>query len=475
MKNYDLKNVFKASYWGISMMALMVTSAVMLTSCDEDDIIPTDATAGFTFVATELDVVFTNTSVDAEVYAWDFGDGSTPSTDTNPTHTYAEDGSYTVTLIATGELGSIPDTHTETVNVARNIVHPVALFDTEIEDLVVTITNNSTDAMSYAWDFGVEDDETDVSTEENPVYTYAESGTYTITLVATGEEGSNPSTVTAEVTVEANFAAFTYRTEQLYAKMWELGGYSDNDDSTYVWAWDFGDGQGTSDDDTPIYGYDAAGTYDVTLTLTLTKTADQSTTDFMYTGEVTVAELDPSFIGITNGTLDDYPDDKNKNNDVFERPLRWDNQSNDEFRAGGMSTDGYKDNGTDKTYSLKYYGVERGAYQEMWVEDGKSYTLSYVWAGDALDDGNGELADDMRITTRILNKGISSFDDYDADNILGEHVITAGECTGKDKYTAASFTFTASGNTALFFVFSNDGTNGSREIWQDNITLVQND
>ncbi|MBT8260736.1 MAG: PKD domain-containing protein, partial [Bacteroidia bacterium] len=52
-----------------------------------------------------LDAIFTNTSTDATDYSWDFGDGNS-STDENPTHTYAADGPYTVTLTATNTVGS---------------------------------------------------------------------------------------------------------------------------------------------------------------------------------------------------------------------------------------------------------------------------------------------------------------------------------------------------------------------------------
>ena len=46
-------------------------------------------------------VSFTNTSVNAGNFIWDFGDGTT-STQVNPTHTYAQPGSYNVKLIADG-------------------------------------------------------------------------------------------------------------------------------------------------------------------------------------------------------------------------------------------------------------------------------------------------------------------------------------------------------------------------------------
>jgi len=45
-------------------------------------------------------VYFTNTSYNADFFRWDFGDGNT-SADENPTHTYANVGTYAVSLTAT--------------------------------------------------------------------------------------------------------------------------------------------------------------------------------------------------------------------------------------------------------------------------------------------------------------------------------------------------------------------------------------
>ena len=64
-------------------------------------------TADFSYEATGLSVVFTDTSVTGsdpiDSYYWDFGDCSVPgtSTDQNPTHLYTEVGTYTVCLTVT--------------------------------------------------------------------------------------------------------------------------------------------------------------------------------------------------------------------------------------------------------------------------------------------------------------------------------------------------------------------------------------
>ncbi|RCT54754.1 GEVED domain-containing protein [Winogradskyella sp. KYW1333] len=73
-------------------------------------------TASTTNVGISQTVTFTNTSVGADSYVWDFGDGSNTSTDVNPTHVYTTVGTYTVTLTATGCTGG-PSTATETITV----------------------------------------------------------------------------------------------------------------------------------------------------------------------------------------------------------------------------------------------------------------------------------------------------------------------------------------------------------------------
>ncbi|MEM6377472.1 MAG: PKD domain-containing protein [Bacteroidota bacterium] len=94
------------------ILAFLLMSLLAFMAC-EDEMEPEEMqpmvdppTAGFTITSNEnLTVVFNNTSTDGTSFSWAFGDGKT-STEENPTHTYANGGTYTVTLTATNSEGS---------------------------------------------------------------------------------------------------------------------------------------------------------------------------------------------------------------------------------------------------------------------------------------------------------------------------------------------------------------------------------
>lgn len=67
-------------------------------TCDGFDSLPRAAFTSSS--ATDREVLFNNTSTHSSEFYWDFGDGTT-STDTFPTHQYANEGFYTVQLIVT--------------------------------------------------------------------------------------------------------------------------------------------------------------------------------------------------------------------------------------------------------------------------------------------------------------------------------------------------------------------------------------
>ncbi|HUM71163.1 MAG TPA: PKD domain-containing protein, partial [Chloroflexota bacterium] len=138
--------------------------------------------------------VFTNTSTgDALTFLWDFGDGDT-STETNPSHLYAAEGDYTVTLTAQNAVGS--DVATAVVSVlAMPQAGFIATTPTELGS--ATIFNNTSTGgdLSFWWDFG----DTITSTETSPSHTYATTGTFTVTLTVSNAVGLDVATAVVEV------------------------------------------------------------------------------------------------------------------------------------------------------------------------------------------------------------------------------------------------------------------------------------
>jgi gliding motility-associated-like protein len=120
---------------------------------------------------------FINSSVYADEYYWDFGDGSI-STAANPTYTYYEAGIYKVSLTVRGPGGEA--SHSDT---ARVFIVPNAFFDLApryvyVNDEAVHFFNLSDHADAFEWDFG----DGEKSTELNPEHMYKKEGTYDITL-----------------------------------------------------------------------------------------------------------------------------------------------------------------------------------------------------------------------------------------------------------------------------------------------------
>ncbi|WP_196894846.1 PKD domain-containing protein [Aureivirga marina] len=77
-----------------------------------------------------------------------------------------------------------------------NAYDPIANFVFTQNENEITLTNTSGLSETYSWDFG---DGSEISTEENPVHTYTEAGTYTITLTAEKCGAENEKTL--EVTI----------------------------------------------------------------------------------------------------------------------------------------------------------------------------------------------------------------------------------------------------------------------------------
>ncbi len=154
-----------------------------------------------------LTVTFTNTSSgDYTESLWDFGDGET-STLFNPTHVYAEPGTYTVQLTMKGPGGEDNFTMDIEVTEGQGTPEPTELVanftvtpTSGTVPLTVTFTNTSTpdNYTSNLWDFG--DGKTSTLTSTEHIYTQA--GTYTVTLTVTWPTGTDTISKTSLIAVQ---------------------------------------------------------------------------------------------------------------------------------------------------------------------------------------------------------------------------------------------------------------------------------
>jgi PKD repeat protein len=86
---------------GNKTVTLTINQSITNTKPEFINVLP-DAFANFEWTGEGRTLTFTNLSTDAVSYLWGFGDGTT-SSETNPVHTYAEDGTYDVLLVANSE------------------------------------------------------------------------------------------------------------------------------------------------------------------------------------------------------------------------------------------------------------------------------------------------------------------------------------------------------------------------------------
>lgn len=228
------------------------------------DFSATQVCQGHPTVFTDLSTVKTGA---VSGWAWNFGDpgsgANNTSTVQNPTHVYSTCGTFNVLLTVTT---SASCTHDTTITVTVNPV-PVPNFTATsvCVGLATTFTDGSTIGCggvinTYNWNFG---DGKGTSIAQNPTYTYAAAGTYTVSLTVASSLGCD-STIKIPVTVyPLPVAAFT-ETSPCDGTPTQ---FTDASTGATAWAWNFGDG-GTSTLTDPTHLYGTAGQYTVTEVVT---------------------------------------------------------------------------------------------------------------------------------------------------------------------------------------------------------------
>jgi len=300
--SYDPDGVIVSFFWdfgdGSNATGLLVEHAyndngfytVTLTVADDDG--ATDlATAAKTVEVTPPVAVFTESSEtvytdeiilfnasqsydpDGSIvsYYWDFGDG-TNATGVAVSHSYVDDGNYTVTLTVTDD-----DDVTATATATKTVLNraPVALFSESATTVFTgeSITFNASSSydpdgsiVSYYWDFGDGTNTTGVVVG----HSYVDDGNYTVTLTVIDDDGATAST-SANKTVlnRAPVALFSESATTVFTgeSITFNASASYDPDGTISYFWDFGDGNNATSV-IVAHSYVDDGVYNVTLIVT---------------------------------------------------------------------------------------------------------------------------------------------------------------------------------------------------------------
>lgn len=200
---------------------------------------------------------------------WEFGDSNT-SNNQNPSHIYATNGIYPVTLTVTNEFGCtnsflkevfvnpspIADFHADTTCFGS----PTKFFDqSSFEIGFIT---------SWEWDFGDINSPNNTSSFQNPLHLYTNTGDFTVTLIVNTSTGCTDTIAKQVFISQKPEADFTFTTPCLNGAPTHFSDQSIGGDSSIdFWYWEFGDGN-TSVDQNPEHSYLLSGQYFVTLFIT---------------------------------------------------------------------------------------------------------------------------------------------------------------------------------------------------------------
>ena len=215
-----------------------------------------------------LSVQFTDLSINATSWTWDFGDGSPVSNEQNPGHTYSARGTYTVTLTISGPGGTDVLRRDSAVTVKGTAAQFTGAPAIGCDSLTVTFINQSVDDIdSVRWDFG----DLTQAVGDTVVHTYTAPGIYEVMLAAYGPCGADTTYDTIQVVSSPQGVDFTVTPTSGTAPLDITLTYTGPVNASFSFDWlvynTTGDSLTTSGESVTLT-LDSAGTYTVELTVT---------------------------------------------------------------------------------------------------------------------------------------------------------------------------------------------------------------
>ncbi len=248
-----------------------------------DTVHVTELQAGFSAANTQgcgpLDVVFTDESVDAISWEYYLGDGNAYSQQQNPTYSYSEIGTYSVSQVVT-DINGCTDTISQPnlVTVTGSVINFGIDTTFGCETLSVQfadLTDPPGTVTDWLWDFG----DGNTSTDSNPLHVYQDAGLFDVSLTITDIGGCTSILEQPDLVNYIPYPSPAFSVNTTIGCIGDVFTFNNNSTGNAVnYLWNFGDG-GTSTDVSPTHNYSFEGTFSVTLTAFNANGCDSSITE----------------------------------------------------------------------------------------------------------------------------------------------------------------------------------------------------
>jgi gliding motility-associated-like protein len=215
-----------------------------------------------------LQFSFTDQSLGAQAWSWNFGDGGS-STSQTPVHNFPAFGAYNVTLTVTN--GTCTNSLTKIVKAIDenpNFISPSTTYCKPAQVNFFAQNINAANIVNYSWRFGngLQQDTTSGTSSTN----YSASGFYTITLITT-DINSCKDTVGRTNYIRVNGPKANFSTPDSIGCKGRTVIFNDLSATDGInpikqWTWNFGDGTVSVFNAPPFqHQYDTIGIFDVKL------------------------------------------------------------------------------------------------------------------------------------------------------------------------------------------------------------------
>ena len=188
-------------------------------------------------------IIFTDASLGAHTWTWDFGDGST-STLQNPVHTYLTTGTYTATLTVTNNVTGCSYTTEQDILIFAASANFSAVDTTICKNTSASfaVSGDTSFITSYTWQFG--DSTTGIGETISHVYT--QPGFYDVTLITADINGCIDTLIKEKyIRVDGPTAGFGLVNPgncSMSAVIFSDSSTTDGLHPITTWTWNYGDG-----------------------------------------------------------------------------------------------------------------------------------------------------------------------------------------------------------------------------------------